>query len=101
VLSSPHDWCIAQKGDANTLRHPAPGGYLDEVRRHKSQRNRHVTCRVLQSSRAAMSSIVAVPASISESQSRPRAIAVTSLDRVSTRIGRVSPPDPSEARQSP
>jgi hypothetical protein len=49
-----------------------------------------LTCRLLQSSRAAMSSIVAVPASISDSQSRPRAIAVISLDRVSVRIGRVS-----------
>jgi hypothetical protein len=38
-----------------------------------------------------MSSIVAAPASISDSHRRPRAIAVTSLARVSARIGQISP----------
>jgi hypothetical protein len=47
------------------------------------------TWRLLQDSRVVMASI-AVPASISESQCRARAIAVTSLTRASERIGRAS-----------
>jgi hypothetical protein len=38
-----------------------------------------------------MSSIVAVPASTSDSQSRPRAIAATSFARLSLQIGRICP----------
>jgi hypothetical protein len=41
---------------------------------------------LLQASRAAMPSIVAAPASISDNHARPRAMAVTSFVRVSERI---------------
>jgi hypothetical protein len=59
------------------------------------------TWRLLQASRVAMSSMVAEPASISDSQWRPRAIAVTSLARVSERTGRASACDePSGTRTS-
>jgi hypothetical protein len=44
-------------------------------------------CRLLQASRVAMPSIVALPLSLSDSHWRPRAIAVTSLTQESERIG--------------
>jgi hypothetical protein len=49
-----------------------------------------LTWRLLQACREAIPSIVAAPASISDSHCRPRAIAVTSFARVSERIGRAS-----------
>ena len=53
-----------------------------------------LTCRMLHFSRAAICSTpVTVPAMISSSQRRPRAIEATSVTRVSARIGRRSPED--------
>jgi hypothetical protein len=50
-----------------------------------------LTCRMLHFSRVAIcSSLMTVPATISSSQRRPRAIAATSVARVSARIGRGS-----------
>ena len=50
-----------------------------------------LTCRMLHLSRAAIcSTLVTVPATISSSQRRPRAIAATSVARVSARMGRRS-----------
>ena len=51
------------------------------------------TCRLLQASRVAMLSIVALPLSMSDSHWRPRAIAVTSLTQDSERIGQVAAGD--------
>ena len=50
-----------------------------------------LTCRMLHCSRAAICSTVTVPATISSSQRRPRAIDATSVARVSARIGGVHP----------
>ena len=53
-----------------------------------------LTCRMLQFSRAAIcSTLVTVPVTISSSQRRPRAIASTSVARVSARTGRRSGAD--------
>ena len=49
-----------------------------------------LTCRMLHCSRAAISSTQTVPATISSSQWRPRAIDATGVARVSARIGRAS-----------
>ena len=49
-----------------------------------------LTCRMLRCPRIAIRSTVTVPATISSSQRRPRAIDATSVARVSARIGRAS-----------
>ena len=49
-----------------------------------------LTCRMLHISRAAIWSTLTLPAMISSSQRRPRAIDATSVARVSARIGRAS-----------
>jgi hypothetical protein len=63
-----------------------------------------LTWRLLQASRMATPSIVAAPASISDSHCRARAIAMTSLTRVSERTGRTCdrdrPPGSSSSSQS-
>jgi hypothetical protein len=89
MLMRPRDRCIEETGDTDSAREPTVDGGLDQSAR-KASEIVIWTWRLLQASRAAMASMVAVPASISASQCRPRAIAVTSLSRLSERMGRAS-----------
>jgi hypothetical protein len=78
MLAPPRDGRIEQAGNADRMREPTFHGSFDKARREASEIV-ILTCRLLQASPAAMSSIVAVAASISDSHRRPRAIALTSL----------------------
>jgi hypothetical protein len=79
----PCDRCIEQTGDPDPKRQSTVDGCFDEARGEKGQRDRHMYVALT----AGFPKGVAVPASISDSHSRPRAIAVTSLTRVSERTG--------------
>jgi hypothetical protein len=100
-VASPSIWCWRAQatGASNRRATPIPCGSrpstaaLMRAGARKANEIVMLTWRVLQASRAAISSIVAVAASISDSHWRPRAIAVTSLARVSERIGRARASD--------
>jgi hypothetical protein len=93
VLARPVDRGIEQAGDADPVRQSTFDRSFDEGRREEGQRDRHIDVARAAGLRAAISSIVAVAASISDSHWRSRAIAVTSLARVSERIGRARASD--------
>jgi hypothetical protein len=90
LLTRPCDRCIEEAGDADSARKPTIDSRFDEAWREEASDIVMLTWRLLHASRAAMASIVAVPVSISDSHCRPRAIALTSLSRLSERIGRAS-----------
>ena len=101
MLARPADRRVEQAGDADPVWQPTFDGGLDEARRQEGQRDRHMDVALLQASCAAMPSIVAVPALMSDSHCRPRAMAVTSLTLVPERIGRTCVREgPSEAMTS-
>jgi hypothetical protein len=93
-LAGPLGRGIAQAAHADAARQSSLNGSLHEFRREERERDRHIDLRMLHLSRAAIcSTLVTVPATISSSQRRPRAMDETSVTRVSARIGRGSCPD--------
>ena len=83
MLTRPCDRCIEEAGDTDSAWQPTIDSGLDEAWREEANDIVMLTWRLLQASRAAMPSTVAVPVSISDNHCRPRAIAVTSLTRAS------------------
>jgi hypothetical protein len=81
LLTRPCGRCIEQPGDTDSARQPTIDSGLDEAWREEANDIVMLTWRLLQASRAAMLSTVAVPVSISDSHCRPRVIAVASFRR--------------------